>query len=63
MNEIQEGDKVTHSFYNLGLKMTVVNINESKALCSLIDENKNPQDIWIDKTELTLVEKSDGGFT
>jgi hypothetical protein len=62
MNQIKEGDTVSHSFHNGGRFMTVIDVNESQACCSLIDENNNPQKVWIDKSELKLEKEGDGGF-
>lgn len=62
--QIQTGDVVKHKtiIMNGGLGMNVIDTTDNQALVDYFDIDSVNRQKWIDKTDLEIIHKNDGGF-
>lgn len=64
-NEIEVGDYVTNSkrpTLNCGLRISVVEVNDTQAKISIFDGEGTHKEYWYEKADLIIMHKSEGGF-
>ncbi|MFL5741921.1 MAG: hypothetical protein ACJ75B_16985 [Flavisolibacter sp.] len=62
--EIETGDRVRHKevLLNGGLAMNVTDTTDTQAQIEYFDNEGVNKQTWVDKTDLEIIHKVDGGF-